>query len=143
VIDKVGTNRTHYTRDDNGNLIGQRNPDGTRWYYLKDGLGLSGCCHKRGGQDHRPSLRLRRLGKADIPERHYRANPWGYASGYLDTTGVIKFGTDTTIQTSDGGRNKIQLGEASQINQRSIGIRMSGTTLLTLPILPVASHLLQ
>ena len=31
--------RTYYLRDNHGNLIGQRLPDGTRWYYLLDGLG--------------------------------------------------------------------------------------------------------
>lgn len=30
---------TFYTRDNNGNLIGERLPGGARWYFLNDGLG--------------------------------------------------------------------------------------------------------
>ena len=30
---------TYYTRDNRGELVGERLADGSRWYYLKDGLG--------------------------------------------------------------------------------------------------------
>jgi RHS repeat-associated protein len=92
VIDKVGTNRTDYIRDNNGNLIGQRNPDGTRWYYLKDGLGSVVAVINEAGTTIGHRYGYDAWGK-QTSQSGTVANPWGYASGYLDTTGLIKFGT--------------------------------------------------
>jgi RHS repeat-associated protein len=92
VIDKAGTSRTHYTRDNKGDLIGQRNPDGTRWYYLKDGLGSVVAVINEAGTTIGHRYGYDAWGK-QTTQSGTVANPWGYASGYLDTTGLIKFGT--------------------------------------------------
>jgi RHS repeat-associated protein len=90
-IAKSGATSTFYTRDDKGNLIGERTPDGNRWYYLKDGLGSvvavisqSGSIGNRYGYDP--------YGKV-VTSSGMVANPWGYAGGYLDPTGLVKFGS--------------------------------------------------
>jgi RHS repeat-associated protein len=92
VIDKVGTSRTHYTRDNNGNLIGQRNPDGTRWYYMKDGLGSVVAVINEAGTTIGHRYGYDAWGK-QTSQSGTVVNPWGYASDYLDTTGLIQFGT--------------------------------------------------
>jgi YD repeat-containing protein len=39
MIAKNGTSSTSYIRDNRGQVIGERTPDGSHWYVLKDGLG--------------------------------------------------------------------------------------------------------
>jgi RHS repeat-associated protein len=86
-----GEQATYYTRDNKGNLIGERTPDGNRWYYLKDALGSvvavvsgSGAVANRYGYD--PYGRM-------VSQVGSVGNPWGFGSGYLDPTGLVKFGT--------------------------------------------------
>lgn len=83
---------THYTRDSGGNLVGQRSPDGTRRYYLFDGLGSVVGMIDTGG-NLVASYAYDPYGKQTSPEPSL-ANPWRFAGGYLDTqTGLTKFGT--------------------------------------------------
>jgi RHS repeat-associated protein len=91
---QVGTisgTSTFYTHDSNGNLLGER-LGSAHWYYLTDGLGsivavISGdglTIGDRYGYDPYGST---------TAHTGSTANPWGYAGGFLDTTGLVKFGT--------------------------------------------------
>jgi RHS repeat-associated protein len=81
---------TYYLRDTNGQLVGER-IGGSHYYYLFDGLGsvvsvISGdglTVSNRYGYDPYGNVTYR---SGSI------ANPWGYASGYTDSTGLLKFG---------------------------------------------------
>ena len=82
---------TYFLRDPTGNLIGEETPDDNHWYYLKDGVGSvvavvndSGSVVNRYGYDPYGNVTT---SSATV------SNPWSYASGYMDTTGLIKFGT--------------------------------------------------
>lgn len=83
---------THYTRDDDGNLIGQRTSSGNYYYYLFDGLGsVIGLTDAAGVMVNRyaydPYGNTTSATEA-VP------NPWRFAGGYLDSqTGLYKFGT--------------------------------------------------
>jgi RHS repeat-associated protein len=92
-ISKTGTSQPiYYLRDNNGNLIGQRSQDGTaRHYYLKDALGSvvavitgSGGIANRYGYDP--------FGKSTFKSETV-TNPWQFAGGFRDPTGLYKFGT--------------------------------------------------
>lgn len=89
----LGGSNTYYTRDDRGNLIGQRLPGGT-YYYLFDGLGsvvaltdLNGAAANRYAYD--PYGNPIATGTSGSI-----ANPWRFAGGYYDAgTNLYKFGT--------------------------------------------------
>jgi RHS repeat-associated protein len=81
---------TYYLRDNRGNLIAER-IGSNRYYYLDDGFGsvvavISGDGLTVGD----------RYGYDPYGNTTYHsctiANPWGYAGGYTDSTGLIKFG---------------------------------------------------
>ncbi len=82
---------THYTREDAGNLIGQRKPSGN-YYYLFDGLGsVIGLTDAAGGVVNRYAYDP--YGNTTSATEDV-ANPWRFAGGYLDgQTGLTKFGT--------------------------------------------------
>jgi RHS repeat-associated protein len=89
-IAKDGTTSTFYTRDNRGNLIGQRKSSTTH-YYLVDGLGsIIGLINTSGT--------LMNTYKYDpygtiTSSTGTVANPWRFASGHFDTqTGLTKFG---------------------------------------------------
>ncbi len=90
VINEALLVNTHQTRDNRGNLIGQRKDGGL--YYLFDGLGSvvavtdgSGAVRNRYAYD--PYGTPIASGTSEQV-----GNPWGFAGGYRDTTGLIKFG---------------------------------------------------
>ena len=90
-VSTLGGTNTYYLRDGQGNVIGERT-GGTHYYYLFDSLGsivavISGDGLTIGD----------RYGYDPYGNTTYHsgaaANPWGYAGGYTDPTGLIKFGT--------------------------------------------------
>ena len=84
--------RTYYLRDNHGNLIGQRLPDGTRRYYLLDGLGsivtvINGTGLTVG---HRYGYDAWGVKTTDTGTT---ANSWQYTGGYADaSSGYTKLG---------------------------------------------------
>jgi RHS repeat-associated protein len=84
-------NSTYYLRDSLGNLLGERIGN-NRYYYLTDSVGTIVAAITGDGLTIGD-----RYGYDPFGNTTYRsgsvANPWGYASGYTDTTGLIKFGT--------------------------------------------------
>jgi len=82
---------TYYLRDSQGSLLGER-IGSDHYYYLTDGLGsivavISGDGLTLGD----------RYGYDPYGNTTYHsgtvANPWGFAGGYTDPTGLVKFGT--------------------------------------------------
>jgi RHS repeat-associated protein len=94
VVERNGASNTYYTRDNLGNVIGERTPDGSRWYYLKDGLQSVVAVTNEAGTTVPNRYRYDAWGVSACAggSSCTTANPWGYASGYRDTTGLIKFG---------------------------------------------------
>ena len=91
-ITTSGGSAIYYTRDNQGNLISERESNGTHWYFLEDGsgsvVGVTGPTGSATGDryhyDPYGNVTLN-TGVVD--------NVWGYAGGYTDTTGLVKFGT--------------------------------------------------
>jgi RHS repeat-associated protein len=73
-------------------FLGQRLPDASRWYYLKDGLGSIVAVINGNGSTVANRYAYDPYGKVTT-STGTQANPWGYAGGYLDSTGLVKFGT--------------------------------------------------
>ncbi|MDQ4068311.1 MAG: hypothetical protein M3203_02355, partial [Actinomycetota bacterium] len=91
VINEALLVNIHQVRDNRGNLVGQRRDGGL--YYLFDGLGSVVAITDGSG-----SVRNRyAYGPYGSPitsgTSEQVGNPWGFAGGYRDTTGLIKFGT--------------------------------------------------
>jgi RHS repeat-associated protein len=88
---------TYYVRDNRGNLIGERTPDGSRWYYLIDGLGSVVAIINDSGSSVPNRYDYDPYGKTTLGcwsgSQCTVANPWRYAGGYMDSTGLVKFGT--------------------------------------------------
>jgi RHS repeat-associated protein len=91
-ISKTSGNSTYFIRDSAGILLGQRTPDGNHWYYLKDALGSIVALINGAG-----SIVANRYGYDPYGKSTYSSvtisNPWGFAGGFLDSTGMVKFGT--------------------------------------------------
>jgi RHS repeat-associated protein len=90
-IQKSAAQSTFYTRDNKGNLIGERLPGGARWYYLKDGLGSTVAVINESGSTVSNRYGYDPYGKSTSKSESV-TNPWQFASGYLDPTGLYKFG---------------------------------------------------
>jgi len=90
-ISRTSSQSTYFLRDGKGNLIGERTPDGSHWYYLKDGLGsIVAVINGAGGTiGHRYSYDP--YGKVTTSTGS-TANPFGFQGGLLDPTGLVKFG---------------------------------------------------
>jgi RHS repeat-associated protein len=82
---------TYYTHDSNGNLLGER-LGSAHWYYLTDGSGSIVAVTTGDGLTIGDRYGYDPYGNATT-HTGTTANPWGYAGGYTDTTGLIKFGT--------------------------------------------------
>ncbi|HET8842207.1 MAG TPA: RHS repeat-associated core domain-containing protein, partial [Ktedonobacteraceae bacterium] len=86
-----GGSGTYYTRDNKGKLISERTATGT-YYYLLDHIGsVVGLTDSSGSLKNTYSYDAfgKSLGKSESV-----ANPWQFASGYLDSsTNLYKFGT--------------------------------------------------
>lgn len=80
----------HYTRDNSGGLISLRT-NGTRYYYLVDGLGsVVGLVNTTASRINSYSYDPYGV---QLSASQQIANPWRYASGYYDgSTGLTKFG---------------------------------------------------
>ena len=86
-----GGSSTYYTRDDRGNLIGERLPNGDHWYYLDDAIGsvvgVTGSTGSASGDRYHYDP----FGQVTLNTGVVN-NVWGFAGGYTDTTGLVKFG---------------------------------------------------
>jgi RHS repeat-associated protein len=88
----TNTNGTsYYTRDDKGTLIGERLFNGVHWYYLADGLGSIVGVTGATGQATGDRYHYDPFGQVTL-NTGIADNVWGFAGGYLDTTGLVKFG---------------------------------------------------
>ena len=80
---------SYFLRDPSGNVIGEEAPGDYHWYYLKDGLGsIVAVVDQSGAVQNRYSYDP--YGKASSSGS--ASNPLGFAGGYLDSTGLVKFG---------------------------------------------------
>jgi RHS repeat-associated protein len=82
---------SYYTRDDKGNLIGERLFNGLHWYYLEDGVGsivgvIGATGVATGDRYHYDPFGRVTLNTGVVD------NVWGFAGGYTDSTGLLKFG---------------------------------------------------
>jgi RHS repeat-associated protein len=89
-ISTTGGSSTYYLRDGRGNLIGER-IGSSHYYYLKDGSGS--IVAVIGGDGLTVGDRY---GYDPYGNTTYRSgstpNVWGFAGGYTDPTGLVKFG---------------------------------------------------
>jgi RHS repeat-associated protein len=90
-MSRTGGTNTYYTRDDDGTLVSQR-IGATTYYYVFDGLGsvlhlvdTSGNVAATYGYDP--------YGGTTATGTAAAGNPFRFASGHLDSTGLYKFGT--------------------------------------------------
>jgi RHS repeat-associated protein len=70
----------------------KRTPDGSHWYCLLDGLGSVVAVINSSGSTVANRYGYDAYGKSTYKSESV-TNPWQYASGYLDSTGLTKFGT--------------------------------------------------
>lgn len=85
-----GSNVTYWMRDNNGTLLAQARSN-TWWYYLHDALGsVIGLIDSNGNLAN--TYRYDPYGNITATTGNVE-NPWQYAGGYKDTTGLTKFGT--------------------------------------------------
>jgi RHS repeat-associated protein len=91
-IANTASSNTFFLRDGKGNLLGQRLPDASRWYYLRDGLGSIVAVINGNGSTVANRYAYDPYGKVTT-STGTQSNPWGYAGGLLDSTGLVKFGT--------------------------------------------------
>jgi RHS repeat-associated protein len=80
----------YYLRDNKGKLIGER-VGSNHYYYLTDALGSVEAVISGDGLAIGDRYGYDPYGKPTYQSGTI-ANPWGYASGYTDSTGLIKFG---------------------------------------------------
>lgn len=83
---------TSFIRDPYGNVIGERTPDGSHWYYLKDGLGSVVAVINGSGSTVADRYAYDPYGNPTTATGSV-PNPYRYAGGYYDaSTGLTKFG---------------------------------------------------
>jgi RHS repeat-associated protein len=90
-VSTISGTSTYYTHDSNGNLLGER-LGSAHWYYLTDGLGSIVAVISGDGLTIGDRYGFDPYGNTTT-HTGSTANPWGYAGGYTDSTGLIKFGT--------------------------------------------------
>jgi RHS repeat-associated protein len=90
-ISSTGGSNTYVVRDGKGGLLGQRLPDSSHWYFLKDGLGSIVAVISGSGATIANRYGYDPYGKLTASSGT-QANPWGYAGGLVDSTGLVKFG---------------------------------------------------
>jgi RHS repeat-associated protein len=81
---------TYYLRDDHGNVLGER-LGGNHYYYLGDGLGSIVAVVGGDGLTVGDRYAYDPYGSTTYHSGAV-ANAWGFAGGYTDSTGLIKFG---------------------------------------------------
>ena len=89
-ISTTGGSRTYFTRDSHGHLIGER-IGSSNYYYLTDSLGSVVAVISGDGLSIGDRYGYDPYGNITYHSGTV-ANPWGYAGGYTDTTGLVKFG---------------------------------------------------
>lgn len=89
-IARTGGSSTYYTRDNQGNLLGERTAS-HQYYYLKDALGSMVAVINGNGTTVANRYGYDPYGKSTY-KTETASNPWQYAGGYVDSTGLIKFG---------------------------------------------------
>lgn len=82
---------TYYLRDSLGDLIGEKIGN-NHYYYLTDGLGSIVAVISGDGLTVSDHYGYDPYGNSTYSSGTV-ANPWGFAGGYQDSTGLIKFGT--------------------------------------------------
>jgi RHS repeat-associated protein len=92
-LDKAttGANSTYTVRDSDGNLIGFKDSAGAHWYYLLDNLGSVVAVINSSGSTVANRYGYDEYGQATSVTSTV-TQPWRYGSGYLDNTGLYKFG---------------------------------------------------
>jgi RHS repeat-associated protein len=96
MIAKTGGSSTYFVRDNQGQIIGERTPDGSHWYFLKDGLGSVVAVVRGDGSQIGARYAYDPYGQVTckpLPSSCTVSNPWQFAAGYLESTGLYKFGT--------------------------------------------------
>ncbi len=100
------TSSTYTVRDAAGNLIGFRDSSGNRWYYLQDRLGSTLAVINNTGLTVGNRYAYDEWGRSTYTCTTLCtgpvAQPWGYAAGLTDPTGLIKFGA--RYYSPDSGR---------------------------------------
>lgn len=81
---------TYYLRDNHGNLIGER-IGSNHYYYLSDALGSIRAVISGDGLTIGDRYGYDPYGSTTY-QSGTTVNPWGYAAGFTDSTGLIKFG---------------------------------------------------
>ena len=87
----TGGSNTYYLRDNAGTLIGER-IGVNHYYYLTDALGSIAAVITGDGLTVGDRYGYDAYGNTTYHSGTI-ANPWGFAGGYTDATGLIKFGT--------------------------------------------------
>lgn len=90
-ISKASGSSTYFLLDAGGGLLGERTPDGNHWYYLTDALGSIAAVISGSGSTIGDTYLYDAYGK----QTHISgsvSNPWGYAGGFTDPTGLVLFG---------------------------------------------------
>ena len=82
----------YYTRCSCGLLVNERLPNGSKYYYLFDGLGsIVGLTNSNGSEVNAYDYDLYSV---ILHETRQVTNPWQYAGDYFESsTGLVKFGT--------------------------------------------------
>jgi YD repeat-containing protein len=110
-IQKSAAQSTFYTRDNKGNLIGERLPGGARWYYLKDGLGSTVAVINESGSTVSNRYGYDPYGKSTSKSESV-TNPWSLQAVIWTRLDSTNSAQDTTIPTLDGGHSKTQSSDS-------------------------------
>jgi RHS repeat-associated protein len=96
MIAKNGGVSTYYVRDNHGQIVGQRTPGGSHWYFMEDGLGSVAAVVSGDGNQIGARYAYDPYGQVSCkptPSSCKVSNPWQFAGGFLDSTGLYKFGS--------------------------------------------------
>jgi len=122
-ISTTSGSNTYYIMDPNGRIHGERIGT-THYYFLTDGLGSVVAVISGDGQTVSDRYGYDPYGNSTFKTGTV-ANPWGYAGGYTDPTGLVKFGARyydpstarwTQIDPAGQGPNLYQYAAADPIN---------------------------
>ena len=90
-VSTISGTSSYYIPDAKANLLGER-IGSNHWYYLTDGLGSIVAVISGDGLTIGDRYGYDPYGNTTA-HTGTTANPWGYARGYIDSTGLVKFGT--------------------------------------------------
>jgi RHS repeat-associated protein len=89
--EETGGSFTHYRRDDKGGLVGEKLPNGSRYYYHRDALGSVLSVSDSSGTEANRYIYGDAYGE-DLTTTGSTANPWKFAGEYQDTSDRYKIG---------------------------------------------------